>query len=49
MGKLENMLKQAVIDDVVYCPYCDYGLLELDYDNCPNCHKSNPLKKAGLI
>ena len=49
MGIIERMLKQAVLDSVVECPYCEHTPLEADYSNCPTCHKANPLKKAGLI
>ena len=32
-----------------YCPYCEHGYLEPDYDKCPNCEKSNPLREGGCI
>lgn len=49
MVNIEQMLKKAVFDDVIYCPYCEYGLLEPDYERCPECHRPNPLRQQGLI
>jgi len=49
MGMIERMLRRAVFDSVLDCPNCEYGSLEPDYDTCPECHKKNPLKEAGLI
>lgn len=46
---IEKMLKDALFDGVLECPYCGYGDLEPDYDACPECHRSNPLKKRGYI
>jgi hypothetical protein len=43
------LLRTAVVDDVIYCLYCEYPNLEPDYDRCPECHKKNPLKEMGLI
>lgn len=47
--QLEYMLRQAVMDGAIHCPYCDYFELEPDYDKCPSCHRENPLKVNGLI
>lgn len=49
MVDIERMLRQAVLDDVVYCPHCEHGYLEPDYKRCPNCKKTNPLREGGLI
>jgi len=42
MGMIERMLKRAVFDSVVDCPYCEYGSLEADYEVCPECNKKIP-------
>ena len=47
--KLLKLLQKAVFDSVIYCAYCEYTPLEADYDHCPECKKSNPLKEAGMI
>lgn len=49
LDDLEAMLKRAVFDTVVACPYCEYEPLEADYENCPECNRYNPLKKNGMI
>jgi len=49
MVNIEEMLKVAVFDGILYCPYCEYGDLEPDYDTCPECHRPNPLRKGGFI
>ncbi|MBA7515043.1 hypothetical protein ES705_07081 [subsurface metagenome] len=49
MVNIEEMLKEALFDSVVYCPYCEHGSLEPDYDKCPSCQKPNPLRKGGFI
>ncbi len=46
---LLDMLKTAVMDGVLHCPYCGYGDIEPDYDECYECHRKNPLKERGLI
>ena len=47
--ELLALLRTAVVDDVIYCMYCDHAPLEPDYDTCPICHKENPLKAGGFI
>ena len=49
MVNIDEMLRQAVLDSVVYCPYCESGPLESDYEKCNECHKKNPLKVYGMI
>jgi len=49
MVNIEEMLVNAVSDGVVYCPFCEHGYLEPDYDKCPQCTKENPLRKGGFI
>lgn len=49
MVNIEEMLEQALFDSVVYCPYCECGNLEPDYDKCPECQKANPLRMGGFI
>jgi DNA-directed RNA polymerase subunit RPC12/RpoP len=44
-----GMLKRAAMDSYLFCPYCDYGDIEPDYDKCPECHRKNPLKERGMI
>ncbi len=46
---IEMMLRTVVFDGYFYCPYCEYGDLESDYESCPECHKKNPLKEMGFI
>ena len=43
-----RMLRNAVFDSVVECPYCDTRL-EPDYETCPMCDKPNPLMERGMI
>ena len=45
---VERMLKQAVMDSVVNCPYCE-AVMEADCPNCPNCGEKNLLMEYGLI
>ena len=47
--EIEEMMERAVMDDSIFCPYCEYGDLEPDYELCPECSKRNPLKALGLI
>ena len=49
MVNIGEILRQAVDDGVVYCPFCENGYLEPDYNKCPNCEKSNPLREGGFI
>ena len=49
IGDIERALLKAVFDSIIDCAYCGYTPLEADYDLCPECHKSNPLKQLGLI
>jgi len=44
-----GMVRCAVMDDYLYCPYCGYGDIEPDYDKCPDCHRANPIRERGLI
>ncbi len=46
---IERMVESVVLDEYFYCPHCEYGDLEPDYDTCPECHRKNPLKILGLI
>lgn len=48
MGIIDEMLEQALFDGVVNCPTCQSDL-EPDYDVCPHCKVSNPLRKGGFI
>ena len=48
-SEIEEMMQNAVFDSVVQCPYCQYGNLESDYKQCPECNKKNPLMAMGLI
>jgi len=49
MVNIEEMLEDAVFSGVVYCPFCEHGHLEADYDKCPECNKENPLRRGGYI
>ncbi|MFW9879481.1 MAG: hypothetical protein ACFFG0_40915 [Candidatus Thorarchaeota archaeon] len=48
MVNIERMVRQAVLDHVVYCPNCKHGYLKPDYGTCPECHKPNPLREGDL-
>lgn len=28
--------------------FCEFGVLEPDYDSCPECNKPDPLQKRGI-
>lgn len=45
--ELMKLLKRAAYDRLIYCHYCGCEPLETDYDKCPICNKSNPLKEHG--
>ncbi|MBN1216789.1 MAG: hypothetical protein JXA99_15280 [Candidatus Lokiarchaeota archaeon] len=47
--EIEAMMERAIMDEIILCPYCEYGDLEPDYERCPECSKKNPLKTLGLI
>ncbi|MBD3255144.1 MAG: hypothetical protein GF383_08620 [Candidatus Lokiarchaeota archaeon] len=47
--EISKMVKRAVMDEYLYCPYCGYGDIEPDYDKCPDCHRANQMKERGLI
>ena len=49
MVNIKEMLRQAVEESAVYCPYCEHGYLESDYEKCPECKKTNPLRERGYI
>ena len=46
---ISEMLHNAIVTGCVQCPHCSYGTLESDYENCPKCNQTNPLRKGGLI
>ena len=48
MVNIDEMLKQALYDGVVECPYCSTSM-EPDSNVCPQCNKKNPLRKMGYI
>lgn len=49
MVNIDRLLRQAIFDDMLYCPCCDYRLLEPDYRKCSQCYRINPLKEKNLI
>ena len=49
MVNIEGMLKVALFEGILSCPFCEFGNLEPDYDVCPECNKPNPLRKGGYI
>jgi len=47
--EIEEMMERVVMDEIISCPYCEYGDLEPDYELCPECSRRNPLEALGLI
>ncbi|MFX1501417.1 MAG: hypothetical protein ACFFDH_10695 [Promethearchaeota archaeon] len=49
MANIEKMLKVALFDGILECPYFQYSNLELNYERCPECQRPNPLGKEVYI
>ena len=46
--ELEEFARKSVMDDDLFCPYCNSRIHEPDYGTCHECGNKNPLTELGF-